>query len=382
MNEYAYTTLCLFSGCVVGLLTRLQEKEEHLPYRFRVHIPGTDIIVDQFPSDLLALLRSHGIPNPFETTITLAAEPQAVFRVRAVGRIANSIPGHGEAILTAQFSPASSSRLATGSGDKTARIWDTGTGTPKHTLGGHTGWVLCVSWSPDAKILATGSMDKTIRLWDPELGKSTGTGPLSGHAKWVTSIAWQPYHLWHDSTARLASASKDCTVRIWVANTGRTEHVLSGHKDSVSCVRWGGTDLVYTASHDKTLRVWNATNGTLVHSLASHAHWVNHLALSTDFALRTGYFDHTPVPDTEAGKREKARARFEAAARIHGKVAERLVSASDDFTMYLWDPTQGTKPVARMHGHQKQVNHVTFSPDGALIASASWDNHTKLWNAR
>jgi ribosome assembly protein 4 len=120
----------------------------------------------------------------------------------------------------------------------------------------------------------------------------------------------------------------------------------------------------------------------MVHTLSAHVHWVNHLALSTDFVLRTGFYDHTPVPETEEGKRLKAKERFEKAAKFQGRIAERLVTASDDFTMYLWDPSQGTKPVARMLGHQKQVNHVTFSPDGSLIASAGWDNHTKLWNAR
>ncbi|PKS06320.1 hypothetical protein jhhlp_007068 [Lomentospora prolificans] len=359
-----------------------RDREEFLPYRFRVHIPDSDIIVDQYPTDLLQLLKSHGISNPFETTVTLGAEPQAVFRVQMVTRMASKIPGHGEAILAAQFSPASSSRLATGSGDKTARIWDTDTGTPKTTLSGHDGWVLCVSWSPDGRRLATGSMDKTVRLWDPETGKGMGAGAFRGHGKWVTSLAWEPYHLWRDGTPRLASASKDATIRVWVVNTGVTEHVLSGHKSSVSCVKWGGTGLIYSASHDKTVRVWDSVKGTLVHSLASHAHWVNHLALSTDFVLRTGYFDHTPTPDNEEGKRKKALERFEKAAKVQGKVSERLVSASDDFTMYLWNPSEGTKPVARLHGHQKQVNHVTFSPDGTLIASAAWDNHTKIWSAR
>lgn len=296
--------------------------------------------------------------------------------------MSHRIPGHGQAILATQFSPASSSRLATGSGDNTARIWDTDTGTPKFTLSGHTHWVLCVAWSPDAKRLATGSMDTAVRLWDPQTGKATGSGPLTGHQKWVTNIAWEPYHLWRDGTPRLASASKDATVRVWIVNTGRTEHVLTGHKSSVSCVRWGGTGQIYTASHDKTVKVWNAEKGTLVHTLTAHAHWVNHLALSSDFALRTAYFDHTGVPETDSGKLAKAKERFEKAARVQGKIAERLVSASDDFTMYLWDPSQGTKPIARMVGHQKQVNHVTFSPDGSLIASAGWDNHTKLWSAR
>lgn len=87
----------------------------------------------------------------------------------------------------------SSSRLATGSGDNTARIWDTDSGTPKHTLKGHTGWVLGVNWSPDGKHLATCSMDKTVRIWDPETGKPFGQ-ELKGHAKWVLAVAWEPYH--------------------------------------------------------------------------------------------------------------------------------------------------------------------------------------------
>ncbi|KAL1862704.1 hypothetical protein VTK73DRAFT_6681 [Phialemonium thermophilum] len=372
------------------LNTLLQrDRDDHIPYRFRIQIPTPPYIIDTYPSpaEFLSVLRSHGIVNPFETTITLSAEPQSVFKVQAVNRLTHRIPGHKQPILTVQFSPASSSRLATGSGDCTACIWDTETGTPKFTLKGHTGWVLGVNWSPDGERLATCSMDKTVRIWDPTTGKGIGDA-FRGHVKPILMMAWEPYHLWRDGTARLASASSDATVRVWIVNTGRTEHVLSGHKGGVTCVRWGGggkerTGLIFSASRDKTVRVWDAVKGTLVHSFASHAHQVNHLALSTDFVLQTGFFEvRKEVPATDEEKRAKAKERFEKMAVQQGKLVERLVSASEDCTMYLWDPLEGTQPLARMLGHQKAVNHVVFSPDGTLIASCGWDNHVKIWSAR
>ncbi|KAG8623447.1 hypothetical protein KVT40_008423 [Elsinoe batatas] len=366
---------------LLNTLLGRSEPHERLPYRFYNPL-GTG----EFDQDEIIRAHVEGDAST-ELVLEIPCRAEAVFKVRAVTRCSAAISGHGDSILSAQFSPVTSSRLATGSGDKAARIWDCDTGTPLHTLTGHTGWVLAVSWSPDGKMLATASYDGSIRLWDPKTGKPVGA-PLRGHTKWVNSLSWEPYHIQQAGRPRLASASKDGTVRVWDIVGQRCDMTLSGHKGNVSCVRWGGAGQIYTASHDKSIKVWNATNGTLVNTLSSHAHWVNHLALSTDFALRTAYLDHTGkagVPDTEEEKISKAKARFATAAGINGTgkgaPVERLVSASDDFTIYLWHPSVSTKPIARLHGHQKQVNHVTFSPDGLLIASAGFDNLVKLWSA-
>lgn len=272
--------------------------------------------------------------------------------------------------------------MVTGSGDNTARIWDCDTGTPLRTLKGHSSWVLAASYSPDGSIIATGSMDNTIRLWNAATGEPLGAA-LKGHTKWITSLAWEPYHLQQPGKPRLASASKDATVRIWDVVLRRIENVLTGHKGSITCVRWGGTGNIYTSSQDKTIKIWDSVAATMKQTLSAHSHWVNHLALSTDFVLRTAYHDHSgKIPESHGEKVAKAKERFEKAATNNKAIVERLVSASDDFTMYLWEPLSSAKPVARLVGHQKQVNHVTFSPDGAYIASAGFDNHVKLWNAR
>ncbi len=309
---------------------RGHDREDFIPYNFQIRIPDSELAVD-YPThaaDLPAIFKKYLGDKPSEVPLLLSAKPQAVFKVQSVTRLAHKVPGHGEAILCLQFSPESSRWLATGSGDNTARVWDADTGTPKHTLKGHSGWVLDVRWSPDGKLLATGSKDKTVRIFDPTTGKPVGEA-FGGHTNIVTAVAWEPYHCWRDGTPRLASASKDGTARVWVVNTGRTEHVLWGHKGSVTCIKWGGTGLIYTASHDRTVRVWTAEDGRVVHELKDHAHWVNHLALSTDFALRTSFFDHTKiVPATEEERRAKAKERFEKAATVRGKVAERFASAS------------------------------------------------------
>jgi ribosome assembly protein 4 len=75
------------------------------------------------------------------------------------------------------------------------------------------------------------------------------------------------------------------------------------------------------------------------------------MSLSTDFVIRTGAFDHTgAIPTTFEDRTKMALDRYRKARRVAGGDSERLVSGSDDFTMFLWDPEKSTKPVARLTG--------------------------------
>uniref|UniRef100_A0A672KJV8 Notchless protein homolog 1 n=1 Tax=Sinocyclocheilus grahami TaxID=75366 RepID=A0A672KJV8_SINGR len=198
----------------------------------------------------------------------------------------------------------------------------------------------------------------------------------------------QPFSLHHRNPEcrYLASTSKDCSIRIWDTILGRCDKILTGHTQSVTCVKWGGDGLLYTSSQDRTIKVWRAKDGVQCRTLQGHAHWVNTLALSTDYVLRTGAFEPATAtinPQDLSGSleeiKEKALTRYNS---VRGEGHERLVSGSDDFTMFLWNPAEEKKPVARLTGHQALVNEVLFSPDTRLIASASFDKSIKIWDGK
>src|SRR5205807_1165088 len=97
-------------------------------------------------------------------------------------------------------------QLASGSDDRTIKLWDPATGSALQTLTGHTDWVRAVAYSPDGKQLASASDDHTIKLWDPATGAALQM--LTDHTGIVRAVAYSP------DGKQLASSSGDDTVKL------------------------------------------------------------------------------------------------------------------------------------------------------------------------
>eukprot|EP00892_Ulva_mutabilis_P005137 jgi/Ulvmu1/2996/UM015_0036.1 len=347
------------------LLNGLLSNEEPMPYAFFIN----DI---ELTDDVGRVMLQNAVS--VEQIVDITYRPQAIFRIRPVARCSATMEGHKDAVLSVQFS-ADGKRLATGSGDSTVRFWDLQTQLPLKDGRIHNSWVMACSWSPDAAYLASGDKNGSVCVWDASTAEPCGM--CKGHTKWITALAWEPAHLALPSR-KFASASKDKSVRVWDAVKRSQLLSMAGHTNTVNALRWCGSGLLISGSNDREIRIWNSGDGRTVRVLSGHAHWVNSLALSTDYALRTGAHDHNgTAPKDLAEARQAAKDKYEAAL---GGGEERLVSGSDDHTLFLWTPAVDKRAKCRMTGHQQLINHVQFSPDGRWLLSASFDKSVKLWD--
>ena len=118
--------------------------------------------------------------------------------------------------------------LASGSEDKSIKLWDMRTGKKIQSLIGHANLVESVAISADGKTLASGSGDNSIKLWNIATGKKIRS--LIGHSSYVYSVAISA------DGKTLASGSGDNSIKLWDMKTGKEIQSLVGHSGRVSSV--------------------------------------------------------------------------------------------------------------------------------------------------
>ena len=296
-----------------------------------------------------------------------------------------TLKGHTRGVNSITYSP-DGKYFASGSEDKTIKIWDANRGRELRTLKGHAGGVTSVTFYPDGKYLASGSWDNLIKLWDANSGMEIYTFQehndtvlslaFSSDGKYLASgvrtnsfysmerhltdtiMLWDVDKGWELHTIQdwgdvysvafspdgkyLASGSNDMTIKIWDTGSGRHINTFQGHIKSVTSVVFSpdGNQIV-SGSRDKTIKLWGVNSGKEIRTLVGQ---------------HIGYI--TSVAFSPAGKY--------------------LASGSEDKTIKLWDVEKGWE-LRTLSGHTGEVASVAFSPDGKYLASGSNDMTIKLW---
>jgi WD40 repeat protein len=154
-------------------------------------------------------------------------------------------------IVCMTFSP-DSKILAFGGDDGTVGLWDVEPmqRVPKSLAGGQNG-VQSLAFSGDGRTLASGGDDGTVRLWDVARDQPLGE-PLKGHSSPLSSLAFSP------NGKILASASIDATVRLWdLEGNEFFGEPLKGHRGYVWALAFSPDGKILASGGKQTVRLWN-----------------------------------------------------------------------------------------------------------------------------
>ncbi|MEU1072718.1 MULTISPECIES: CHAT domain-containing protein [unclassified Streptomyces] len=255
--------------------------------------------------------------------------------------------------------------LATGA-RKRVRVWDVITGQPtwEHPFGGWSTMVNAVAFSPDGGRLATGSTDNLARIWETTTG--TMVAELA-HNHFVDAVDFDT------SGKYLATGSADATASVWDLSTGnRIRHLR--HARAIKDVKFSPDGrLLLTASEDGKAYVWDIATG-LQKAQITHRNFVLEVAFSPDgqkiatcsedhFARVTETETWTPLFHVEHSSGLRA-VGFSSDSRL-------IATGSEDGAVCVWRADTGQSMFSLRH--TRSVNTLAFYPDCRFLASAGED---------
>lgn len=325
---------------------------------------------------------------------------------------------HTRFVNCVRFSPDGNKLLTVG-GDKLGFIYDGKEGNLIGQLSatdGHSAAIYSCSWSKDSKQILTASADKSCKIWDAETRNCLKTFKFGDAVEdMMVGCLWQNNDL-------LAFALSGNIYYLDPENPSKPKRVIYGHNKLITCVAYDGTGHLYTGSYDSSIVQWNTQDGTTNPLIGKgHGNQINRLVVQGNnlvsaamddtiriTPLNTRQYsgdavklDSIPVSVT-AGKSLIFAVNADSIVVIKdGKIVNKhpakygplsvslnpsenqLAVGGKDNNVYLYSVT-GDKlsdgPVLK--GHRGTVGAVSYSHNGAYLASADSNREILVWDTK
>ena len=393
IEAHGQMTISMGTAAVKTVVVEVS-KYGYLPKRLNLELtPGenrvTELVLDEKPITLEA------DPDPIDRRwLAVGAVVVLGLTVYALRQLSNADDSGGNNANRTSQSKSNNVQSAnhTPSNERWAKGW-----TVDPPLTGHTEYVFAVAISPDCVTLASGSWDKSVRLWDIRTRKALGE-PLIGHSGRVASVAFSPdgntlatigREIFVSASDGTLIQSFDNTIRLWNVRTGLASGVpITGAKSYNSVAFSSDGVTLATGNTDNTIGLWNVrTRKPLGEPLLGHTGNVLSVAFSPDgTTIASGSADKTlRLWDVRTGKSlgEPLTGHSDGVRSVSfSPDGNTVASGSWDKTVRLWD-VRSRKPLGEpLTGHTGDVLSVVFSADGTMLASGSSDKTVRLWDLR
>ena len=271
--------------------------------------------------------------------------------------------------------------FATGSADRTIKIWDLASGKLKLTLTNHINTVRGLVVSPRHPYMFSVSDDRTVKCWDLETNQILRH--YHGHLSGVYSVALHP------TLDLLISGSRDSSARVWDIRTKKQVHLLGGHDGAVSSILCQGSDpQIVTGSMDSTIRLWDLAAGKSMATLTNHKKGVRALALHpTEFTFASASADSIKKWHFPAGHFLD---NFDGHDSIINTISINednvMFTGGDDGSINFWDWDSGynfqstlTKNQPGSIDGEAAIYASTFDRSGSRLITCEGDKTIKIW---